>query len=408
MVALKLILNILCIIGCILSYCQVTEGTDSDNVKGSNGSSNLTICEERQGKILHLSPTAGYIGAFVAILMFGSNFIPVKKITTGDGVFFQWIVCSGIWTFGLFVHLYNGDERKFYPLVMVGGAIWCTGNMCVVPVIKTIGLAMGLLIWGTLNLIAGWATGRFGTFGLICKQPVQHSAINYVGVVLAMISLGIFIFIKSEDSSGNIDSDNAIFNNDRGEINVRQDDESNDEENVYLLAGDMHQNNDSSWVDHYSNNQKRFIGIFLSVMSGILYGIAFVPVYVIQKNNADAPDEGIQYAFSQFCGTLLASTVYFLIYCLYKRNKPDIYSEAVAPGFISGVLWAVGDVGWFVANTYLSESISFPIVTTGPGIIASIWGIFVFKEITGWKNFLLLGVAICFAVSGSVVTGFSK
>jgi hypothetical protein len=44
---------------------------------------------------------------------------------------------------------------------MVGGAIWCTGNMCVVPVIKTIGLAMGLLIWGTLNLIAGWATGRY-------------------------------------------------------------------------------------------------------------------------------------------------------------------------------------------------------------------------------------------------------
>jgi hypothetical protein len=28
---------------------------------------------------------------------------------------------------------------------------------------------------------------RFGTFGLICEQPVQHSAINYVGVVLAMI-----------------------------------------------------------------------------------------------------------------------------------------------------------------------------------------------------------------------------
>jgi hypothetical protein len=28
---------------------------------------------------------------------------------------------------------------------------------------------------------------RFGTFGLICKQPVQHSAMNYIGVLLAMI-----------------------------------------------------------------------------------------------------------------------------------------------------------------------------------------------------------------------------
>ena len=48
--------------------------------------SNLTICEERQNKISTLSPTAGYIGAFVAILMFGSNFVPVKKISTGDGM----------------------------------------------------------------------------------------------------------------------------------------------------------------------------------------------------------------------------------------------------------------------------------------------------------------------------------
>ncbi|XP_028416543.1 transmembrane protein 144-like [Dendronephthya gigantea] len=402
MFALKLLF--ICV-GCILNCCDETEGANYDNLHRTNRSSNLTICERRQHKISNLSPTAGYIGASVAILMFGSNFVPVKKITTGDGVFFQWIVCLGIWILGLFVHLYNGDERKFFPLVMVGGAIWCTGNMCVVPVIKTIGLAMGLLIWGTLNLIAGWATGRFGTFGLICEQPVQHSAMNYIGVMLAMISLGMFIFIKSEDPTENIASANTSFSNSRGDNNLVQDDD--DEENVYLLAG-VKQDSDSSWVDHFSKNQKRFIGIFLSVVSGILYGISFVPVYIIQKNNEDAPDDGIQYAFSQFSGTLLASTVYFLIYCLYKRNKPDIYSEAVAPGFLSGILWAVGDVGWFVANTYLSESVSFPIVTTGPGIIASIWGIFVFREITGWKNFLLLGVAMCFAVSGSVVTGFSK
>jgi hypothetical protein len=52
---------------------------------------------------------------------------------------------------------------------------------------------------------------------------------------------------------------------------------------------------------------------------------------------------GLEYVFSQFCGTLLASTVYFLIYCIYKRNKPDLYPEAVGPGFLSGILWAVAD-----------------------------------------------------------------
>ena len=30
----------------------------------------------------------------------------------------------------------------------------------VVPIIKTIGLGQGILIWGSFNLLAGWASGR--------------------------------------------------------------------------------------------------------------------------------------------------------------------------------------------------------------------------------------------------------
>lgn len=30
----------------------------------------------------------------------------------------------------------------------------------VVPIIKSIGLGLGILIWGSFNLLAGWASGR--------------------------------------------------------------------------------------------------------------------------------------------------------------------------------------------------------------------------------------------------------
>lgn len=33
---------------------------------------------------------AGYIGAAVAVIFFGSNFIPVKRFETGDGKLFSW------------------------------------------------------------------------------------------------------------------------------------------------------------------------------------------------------------------------------------------------------------------------------------------------------------------------------
>ena len=38
----------------------------------------------------------GFIGIGVAVFFFGSNFIPIKKYETGDGVFFQFVVCMGI------------------------------------------------------------------------------------------------------------------------------------------------------------------------------------------------------------------------------------------------------------------------------------------------------------------------
>ena len=63
-----------------------------------------------------------------------SSFIPV------DGVAFQWVMCISIWCVGLILQMVKERtaDQKFYAYAMIGGALWCTGNMCVVPVIKTI------------------------------------------------------------------------------------------------------------------------------------------------------------------------------------------------------------------------------------------------------------------------------
>lgn len=73
---------------------------------------------------------------------------------------------------------------------------------------------------------------------------------------------------------------------------------------------------------------------------------------------------GLDYVFAHFCGIYVTSTVYFLIYCGWMRNRPRVYSEILLPAFISGAMWAVADASWFEANAILSEPISFPIITT--------------------------------------------
>jgi hypothetical protein len=68
-----------------------------------------------------------------------------------------------------------------------------------VPVIKFIGLGVGILVWGSANLMTGWLCGMVPLFGLADESKnVKVPWLNYLGVALALTSLGIYFFVKSE------------------------------------------------------------------------------------------------------------------------------------------------------------------------------------------------------------------
>lgn len=62
----------------------------------------------------------------------------------------------------------------------------------------------------------------------------------------------------------------------------------------------------------------------------------------------------------------------------------------------------------FIANDALSQAITFPIISMVPGVIASLWSIFYFKEIRGQQNFRILTIAVLITLSGAVLVGVSK
>ena len=80
----------------------------------------------------------------------------------------------------------------------------------------------------------------------------------------------------------------------------------------------------------------------------------------------------MDYVFAYYCGILASSTVYMLIYSAAMKNKPRIYPQIVLPGFVSGLMWAVGSIGWFIANDALTQPISFPIITSVSLLTASV------------------------------------
>ncbi|XP_071976718.1 transmembrane protein 144 [Engystomops pustulosus] len=336
----------------------------------------------------------GFTASVVSVVLFGSNFVPVKKFDTGDGMFFQWILCASIWIVSLVVNIIL-HSPKFWPLAMVGGCVWATGNVTVVPIVKTIGLGLGLLLWASTNLLTGWASSRFGWFG-INPEEVERPYLNYAGAGLSALSAIIFLFVKTEVKSVTSESETTPL--------LRN-----------SITSEEHAVTDESWVDKFSPLQRRLIGSLLAVGAGVLYGTCFVPVLYIKdhsKNNesiyAGSSQYDLDYVFAHFSGIFLTSTVYFLIYCVVMKNRPRVFPQAILPGFISGILWAIANCCWFLANTYLSAVVSFPIITAGPGLVAALWGVLVFKEIKGMRNYLLLILAFCVVLSGSLLTAFSK
>uniref|UniRef100_A0A0N4ZVL7 Transmembrane protein 144 n=1 Tax=Parastrongyloides trichosuri TaxID=131310 RepID=A0A0N4ZVL7_PARTI len=342
-----------------------------------------------------MSTAIGLLACAISSLFFGSMFVPIKKFNPGDGFFVQWIMGLTIMFVGIIANFFNGLPT-FQPLAMLGGFFWAVGNLAAVPIINMIGVALGMLIWGSVNCVVGWACGRFGLFDTKASVP-ESPIINYLGLVFVIIGGILFSKIKSstiertesQESFGPVDDI--------------------DEESALLSS----ENNDSSNVTERRDNFKikEKIAIILSILSGLCYGLTFVPVAYIQDHPdlyPSAPKDAIAFAFSHYTGIFVTSTTFMVIYCIYKQNKPEINNEIILPAIITGIMWSVAQLSWFVANDALSQAITFPIISMVPGICAALWGVFYFKEITGKENMKLLVLAIGITSIGAILVGISK
>jgi len=120
-------------------------------------------------------------------------------------------------------------------------------------------------------------------------------------------------------------------------------------------------------------------------------------------------------AFSQFCGILLASFCYFCVYNVYMQGftsipgEPFVNKKLIGPGFACGMVWAFAQIGWFYANENLSMQIAFPVITTAPGLIGTIWGIILHDEISlKPMNMFFLALAIAVAGTADALITLSK
>uniref|UniRef100_A0A183C704 EamA domain-containing protein n=1 Tax=Globodera pallida TaxID=36090 RepID=A0A183C704_GLOPA len=351
-------------------------------------------------------------GIFIVLLgafCFGTMHVPIRIFATiRDCLFVQWVMSLGSLFVGFGVNAAMGSP----PLrltVSGGGAFWAFANSISQYVIAGLGLGPALLLWSTTNILTGWSACRFGLFGLKAKVP-EHEVLNVVGLVILLTGGICFAFVRKSNQPKdkvhvypNTPNSLGLFEADDGKST--QNDENGrhltfkmgegavqrvEDKRRYLITSLSSSSSITSdgilkrlrkWL---MRNSHRLLCILLALFCGFFYSVTVIPVLFIQDNLElfpDAPLSGLNYIFSHYFGIFLSSSAIFIVNALIKRNNPTVNGTVILPSLLSGAIWGCGMACLFLANDLLTPTVTYPVLVTLPGCVASLWSIYFFKEI---------------------------
>lgn len=142
-------------------------------------------------------------------------------------------------------------------------------------------------------------------------------------------------------------------------------------------------------------------GIAAAVLAGVLGGLVLIPMKFSAVQGLDyLPSMGLGVAAAMPCPLLLHSVVPV---GLAGRAQ---HRAAALPGFVSGVIWNVGNGCSMVAVQMVGLAVAYPIMQAGL-FVAAVWGILLFNELPGSSarlKFLLDG---CIVLAGVVLLSMS-
>ncbi|CAD6196718.1 unnamed protein product [Caenorhabditis auriculariae] len=282
----------------------------------------------------------GVVCAFTSTVTFGSTYVPLKWFDKADGIFFQWLMSAGQLMVGCLVAV-TSPPTPLHPLAMLK-LFDCFFIM------NGVGMSIGYLLWNTITCICGWAVSRFGLFGNP-QQFVQSDFLNILGVVGVCLGGAIYAPIKHVPPKVRP----APWT-----VKIAEEEQS-----------------------HHVPTSRRILCLLLTIFVGFLYGNFLTPInYIIAREEGAPPD--VRCYFQSYCmGSFITSTLIFAVYASFKKNRPLVNAELCLPSMAAGLLYGIAVITFFMANQHLDQVIAYPILSKAPGIVVSLWGIFLFKEI---------------------------
>eukprot|EP00418_Pyrodinium_bahamense_P073398 CAMPEP_0179088698 /NCGR_PEP_ID=MMETSP0796-20121207/40373_1 /TAXON_ID=73915 /ORGANISM="Pyrodinium bahamense, Strain pbaha01" /LENGTH=421 /DNA_ID=CAMNT_0020786235 /DNA_START=55 /DNA_END=1320 /DNA_ORIENTATION=+ len=404
----------------------------------------------------------GYLSALTAAVLFGIQYVPVKKHEIYDGTVFQWFMCSGILFTGVVLGICSAGEVPQVALVdLVGGMFWTAQNMLLMPVVKLLGLGLGFAIYSATNVLAGYAVGRFGLFGSVA-DPGRLPWLRDSGAACLVASFAVMVLIRPQgsDDDGNqaaagsheaerakagpqarsamgvlsggglrarvrscpelagleqdLDVDlKSQFHQPSGGFNQEKQQRQGSESLNDPLLRFERKDSMSSDGSGFSILSERFhvlfrgqglrvLGVGLVVFAGFLNALSALPFNWWLTRNPTLRRGS--FVFAQALGTWMVSTALYLAYASGRRvfRYASPRHSCIRPAFLSGFFWALGFVFMCSGIDGLGFTAGYTYAAVLPVVVSSLISVLWFREIRGKKQILLF--LLCFFIQSVGVT----
>ncbi|KAL0584052.1 hypothetical protein ABG067_006042 [Albugo candida] len=397
----------------------------------------------------------GYVALVLAILFYGSCYVPAKRYHTYDGIIYQWFMCSGILITGLVWGLISNDWVQYaegglyvFPQGLLGGSLFAIANLLIPTVVNTLGLGVGFMLWNGMNITMGYLISRYGLLGVQSTVP-HHPILDTFGILLMIGSIGVYGFIRptlatdpsetsnlsqprkersrsrrsySSSEGFDLEDDKSSNSVPHTKYTMKQAQDETFQESLlhpelpnygpYVISADVSKH--IALMDATAKRKRQMVGTVLALVVGAILSTCLIP-FVHWQQDCEPHDRSnatvmatcnpLNFVFSQCLGIYLTSTIAFLVYSLFHRFvwRRSMPRSVMRPAYVCGVLWALGLTGQLFSAGVIGFDQVYPLSSIGPAIISMLWSACYFKEIQGLFNLVILILATSMVLLGTLL-----
>jgi glucose uptake protein GlcU len=323
-----------------------------------------------------------------------------------DPVVFNGLVGLGAFLSSMVVPLlFNQlDGYVFIPLAFVGGVLLIGATLCSFLAIPRLGLGPAMALWSCSAILVSFLWGSLGP-GKI-HSDIKNIPLSILSLLLLIV--GAVVIVGNDAIASKVFAEARDAPLVEGEV----------KKSSSFVAEPLAKTNSKLEVDHDVPSKtfeagagSKILGLAFAMSVGLFGGSILVPSTFIecQDQGPEGCNDGTMISVVSFgCGALVAAIIVTQSYWTLSGHSgiPCVSLRTLIIGILSGATWNAGNVAQIVVQAppfQLAYGIAYPINQCGM-LFGGLWGIFVFREITG-KAVMVFWFGAIFLVCGVILLG---